>query len=613
MRNSCRFLAVVLCAFLVPGMVLAAQWARTYGGEGPDGATAVQPTADGGYVVVGARYSPNPPDAWLFKIDNRGDLVWQSNFGDPSHGAYVRSIQTTVDGGYFVAGTSRRGRTPQDWSVDRALVAKVNSTGDILWQRIYAEEGYALSSLELTADGGFVAAGYQPIPVSGRTNGMILKVDATGATTWRKTLGDAINDYSYANCVRQTADGNYVVAATLSAPGTAGWDAWILKLDGAGDVIWQKNYGGPGQEFVGDMQTTTDGGFVLAGSTESYGSGGSDFWVLKLNASGDISWQKTYGGPENDSASSIRQTADGGYVIAGSSYSFGAGGWDALVVKLDAQGKMSWQQTYGGAFDDFANFIQRTSDGGYVVAGSAGVPDSTGPYSTNAWVLKLDSEGRVGGCDQQGESTAIENASNAVARAIDVLTPAHSTTSSEGNMIARQPTGVSILQCYDPLPASKLKAIEYYHYDFDHYFLTALSTEVTALDSGKFNGWSRTGESFTVYGVIPNAASVCRFWSGQTFAPQSSHFYTPFNWECASVRQNPDWVFEGEVFAMGLPVLAGVCQSGTVPLYRLYNDGRSGAPNHRYTTSRAIRSDMIAQGWISEGFGPVGVIGCVPQ
>ena len=495
------------------------------------------------------------------------------------------------------------------------MVAKLDAAGAIVWQRIYAEEGYVLSSLELTADGGFVAVGYQPIAVSGRANGMVLKVDSAGATTWRKALGVPIGDQSYVNSVRQTADGSYIVAATLAAPGTEGWDAWVLKLDRTGGVMWQKTYGGPGREWVADMQTSTDGGFVLGGSTDSYGSGANDFWILKLDASGTIVWQKAYGGPRNDGAASIQLTADGGYIVAGSTSSFGAGGLDALVMKLDAEGSIIWQWTYGGAFDDIAHLVQRASDGGYIVAGTAGLPDATSPYSTNAWLLKLDSEGRIGGCEQQIESTATESASNAVERAMGALTPAFSAASSEGTMISRQPTATSVLQCYDPSPASRLKAIEYYHREFGHYFVTALGTEVAALDSGTFNGWSRTGESFNVYGVDSDMASVCRFWSGQTFAPKSSHFYTPYTNECAKVKQDPVWQFEGHAFALRLPE-AGLgyvtCPSETRPLYRAYNRGMSGAPNHRYTTDSAVLGEMVAQGWQVEGDLWTRIFACVP-
>ncbi|MBK7593301.1 MAG: metallophosphoesterase [Betaproteobacteria bacterium] len=160
--------------------------------------------------------------------------------------------------------------------------------------------------------------------------------------------------------------------------------------------------------------------------------------------------------------------------------------------------------------------------------------------------------------------------------------------------------------------AATSTAVEYFHGGYGHYFVTASPQEIAGLDAGTIRGWSRTGESFGVLEPgTPGAANVCRFWTGQTFAPKSSHFYTPFDWECATVKGNPDWRFEGEVFALTLPDAAGACTGDTVPLYRLYNDGRTGAPNHRYTTSLATRSEMLAQGWVAEGSG-IGVSGCVP-
>jgi len=160
--------------------------------------------------------------------------------------------------------------------------------------------------------------------------------------------------------------------------------------------------------------------------------------------------------------------------------------------------------------------------------------------------------------------------------------------------------------------AASSTAFEYFHGGYGHYFVTAAPKEIAGLDSGAFSGWSRTGLSFDVLAVGEAAsANVCRFWSGQTFAPKSSHFYTPFDWECAIARHDTAWSFEGEVFALKLPDSSGVCEAGTIPLYRLYNNGKGGAPNHRYTRSVAVRAEMIAQGWIAEGRG-IGVIGCVP-
>lgn len=164
-----------------------------------------------------------------------------------------------------------------------------------------------------------------------------------------------------------------------------------------------------------------------------------------------------------------------------------------------------------------------------------------------------------------------------------------------------------------PSAPAATAAVEYYHAGFGHYFVTASTDETSKLDAGAFPGWARTGQSFKVYPLNwSGTANVCRFFT-TAFAPRSSHFYTPSASECQTVKRNPTWTFEAEVFGMKVSDAYGTCPAGTTALYRLYNNGRSGAPNHRYTTSTAVRSQMLSQGWVSEGMGAMGVIGCVPN
>jgi hypothetical protein len=163
-----------------------------------------------------------------------------------------------------------------------------------------------------------------------------------------------------------------------------------------------------------------------------------------------------------------------------------------------------------------------------------------------------------------------------------------------------------------PPPPATADLVEYHHAEWDHYFITSIADEITKLDNGVFAGWARTGYRFKSYALgTAGSATVCRFFS-TSFAPRSSHFYTPFAGECAIVKTNPDWSFEGDVFGIPVPTLAGVCQAGTVPVYRLYNNGQGAAPNHRYTTDLAVRQQMIQQGWVPEGYGDLGVIMCAP-
>lgn len=158
-------------------------------------------------------------------------------------------------------------------------------------------------------------------------------------------------------------------------------------------------------------------------------------------------------------------------------------------------------------------------------------------------------------------------------------------------------------------PSPYVEAAEYYHSAFDHYFVTAIADEIRMLDAGDFAGWARTGRSINVYPVAAaGLVTVCRFFS-TSFGPRSSHFYTALADECALVLNNPDWTFEGHVFPVGLPLADGTCEGASIPVYRLYNDGMGGAPNHRFTTDRELQERMRAQGWIAEGQG-VGVAMC---
>jgi cytochrome c553 len=154
-------------------------------------------------------------------------------------------------------------------------------------------------------------------------------------------------------------------------------------------------------------------------------------------------------------------------------------------------------------------------------------------------------------------------------------------------------------------------AIEYHHAVFDHYFITAIADEIAKLDDGTFAGWARTGRQFKVYTASgATLSAVCRFFS-TSFAPKSSHFYTASASECTTVKASPDWQFEAEVFFVAIPAVDGTCAAGTIPVYRLYNNGQGAAPNHRFTTDLAVRADMMTNGWIAEGFG-IGVTMCVP-
>ena len=246
---------------------------------------------------------------------------------------------------------------------------------------------------------------------------------------------------------------------------------------------------------------------------------------------------------------------------------------------------------------------------------------------TNSYGFGVNASGQVvGGSDLVGNGQRAFLYSDGIMYDLNLLVTGLAGTlltnataiNDSGQIVANGCSQSLICQTFrlDPLPASppvvKVEAVEFHYPVFDHYFITADPGEISALDSGTFPGWVRTGETFNVYSSPSvGSASVCRFFS-TSFAPKSSHFYTPDAGECSIVKQNGGWLLEGDVMSAPVPDQAGNCAAGTQPVYRLYNNGQGAAPNHRYTTGLATRAQMIADGWIPEGYGAVGVIMCAP-
>jgi len=215
----------------------------------------------------------------------------------------------------------------------------------------------------------------------------------TTSKEWNKTYGGT--DDESARYVQQTSDGGYIVAGGTYSFGAGDADFWLFKIDAYGSVEWDKTFGGPELDGARSVQQTSDGGYIAVGVTHSlsdrwYG----DCWLIKTDANGNMLWNKTYGGPSWEDATSVQQTSDGGYIVAGGTASFGAGSFDYWLIKTDANGNMLWNKTYGGDDTDAANYVQQTSDGGYVMVGSA---DSfkTGMFDGEIWLVKTDEYGNV--------------------------------------------------------------------------------------------------------------------------------------------------------------------------------------------------------------------------
>ncbi|HOQ40376.1 MAG TPA: hypothetical protein PK561_08220, partial [Fervidobacterium sp.] len=214
--------------------------------------------------------------------------------------------------------------------------------------------------------------------------------NSDGSLAWEKTFGGSGEDQ--AASIQQTTDGGYIVAGYTYSFGVGNSDIYVLKLNSDGSLAWEKTFGGSGEDYTYSIQQTTDGGYIVAGWTNSFGVGNSDVYVLKLNSDGSLEWQKTFGGNGEDQATSIQQTTDGGYIVAGGTTSFGAGNYDVYVLKLNSDGSLAWQKTSGGNGGDWALSIQQTTDEGYIVAGYT---NSFGSGDYDVYILKLDSNGEL--------------------------------------------------------------------------------------------------------------------------------------------------------------------------------------------------------------------------
>jgi ribosomal protein S11 len=203
--------------------------------------------------------------------------------------------------------------------------------------------------------------------------------------------------------------------------GAGSYDIFLLKTDANGNIIWAKTYGGTGYDEAYSVQQTSDGGYIVAGYTRSFGAGYDDVFLVKTDASGNIIWAKTYGGTGYDKARSVQQTSDGGYIVAGYTRSFGAGNYDFFLIKTDANGNIQWAKTYGGTDIDWASSVQQTSDGGYIVAGRT---NSFGADSVDIFLVKTDANGNIGSC------SIVQNANPPVTTPSPTVTPPSLSVSS---------------------------------------------------------------------------------------------------------------------------------------------------------------------------------------
>ncbi|MDH5466716.1 MAG: hypothetical protein OEY25_04790 [Candidatus Aminicenantes bacterium] len=336
------------------------EWHKSYTGSTYISLLMIQETADGGCILGGssATFNPEEEAVWVLKLTPGGDIDWSESYGRIVNG-YTRSIQPTSDGGYIFAGSTEMAEIGgQDiW------VSKFTATLDVEWQRAYGGSDVLtiydnpiaptivyddedVCSVQPTIDGGYILTGLYRDPLESDWEALISKLDASGNIEWKQTyLG-----YFGANCVysvQQTINRGFVFAGSSFnlVPGSSSLeiskDILVLKLDPEGLLEWKRTFGGSDNDCAYSIQQTEDGGFILKGTSISYGLGEGDILIMKLSSSGEIEWQKTYGTCTKEEAHSLLQTSDGGYLASGYIYSFGAGARDFLLLKLLPDGLIS--------------------------------------------------------------------------------------------------------------------------------------------------------------------------------------------------------------------------------------------------------------------------------
>jgi hypothetical protein len=358
-------------------------WTRTYGTIWNDQATAIRQTADGGYIIGGlVGTGDNTNDGYLVKTDSLGNLEWSHSYGGVGDDR-IFSVCQADDGGYAFAGVYGLGGTNSS-----GYLAKTDSEGGISWERTFGWEYDEFEEVIQTEDGGFAAVGWTWTFGPNLVNCFLAKVDQDGDTSWTSYLDGG--EWDYGLSLDETSDGGFVVAGESFSYGANGfYDFLLMKTNSRGTLQWGRVYGGSEWEMANCVRETNDLGFILVGFTESYGSGFRDIYVVKTNSVGATLWTRVIGGPGDDVASFVQQTPDRGYIISGWTQIWGPEGFQFCLLKLDSTGREQWIRTYGGFGDDWCNEVNYTTDGGFVLAGES---YSFGGGDSDFYVVKTGSD-----------------------------------------------------------------------------------------------------------------------------------------------------------------------------------------------------------------------------
>lgn len=417
----------------------AIEWERTIGSFGSDRPSSIIQTSDGGYVISGFSGGINGDkseapigfgnDFWVVKLSRAGDIIWENTIGGSSSDLYYANVVQTQDGGYLIGGQSNSDKSGDKSENNRGdfdfWIVKLSSEGEVLWDRTYGgDREENLRQMVQTTDGGFLLCGVSESGVSGdKTETRIgdnsiwlVKTDSEGVMEWDKTIGGNASDF--ANVMIKTNDDAILIGASSSSisghdkseNSKGSYDYWIIKLDFSGNILWDRTYGATSLEGLAAIAQTSDGGYVLGGHSNSDSSGdkssnrigGYDLWIVKVSSNGTLEWEKTIGGTSDEYLKALDTTGDGHIIIGATSPPIAPSDEpgdsitnDFWVIRMNLSGEVVIQDTFGGNFIDTMTSLRTTTDGGFIMCGHTWSPKSRDKSEDNTsnvedyWVVKI--------------------------------------------------------------------------------------------------------------------------------------------------------------------------------------------------------------------------------
>lgn len=431
-------------------------WKKCFGGPGNERFHDIEQTADGGYIATGSlepEYFDSIPytstQVWVVKIDMNSNIEWERTFGGSSYEG-GNAIIPTSDGGYMVAGFtfSSDGDVSEFHGVVDYWILKINSNGDLLWEKtLGGSDGEVAYDIMETSDGNFVVAGKTSsldgdvlgfhIPYYYGDDYWIVKLNPEGEILWSKCYGGYA--YDIPGSIMETKEGNYVIAGyTNSIDGDitinhGSYDAWVIKIQPDGDLIWQKTYGSGPEDYAFSIVEDENNDLVFAGHSRSNYTGfhgGFDYWMVKLNKNGKIKWSRVFGGSRQDHGTEIAVLQNGSYVMGGWSHSLDGDvigshkHVDYWIVGVSVDGNLLWSDALGGKSSDYMYCLAPTNDNGFIISGSSYSTngDITDNYTNTgeAWTVKMNYAGEELKQTQNTVATAFTLYPNPITKVLNI-------------------------------------------------------------------------------------------------------------------------------------------------------------------------------------------------